>query len=392
MHTRTPTAAPSPFTRWWRRVAAAGLIAPGGIASCAREAPRGEAIAVSRIFGESGAQPGQFGYPRCMDASPAAGELWVIDKIARVQRIDARTGAWIEDWQTPKFDKGKPTGVTFWSPRTPTPTNPPVLFIADTHEHRIIACPVRERTPGVNTQPPAWTRVAGGFGDGPGRFIYPTDVAVLATPDGERIARLYVSEYGGNDRVSIFEPARDANGSDVFDFVRSFGAQGDSADPDTVRFNRPQSMALDAREQRLIITDACNHRVGVFTFEGALVRWLGARRSDGTGHEPSAEPGGFTYPYGVALLDDGTAMISEFGNNRLQRVDLASGACLGTFGNAGRGVGQLVTPWAVAALGEELFVLDSGNSRVQVMKKPKGRPRELASAGDLPARAIGGGR
>jgi nitrate/nitrite transporter NarK len=83
-------------------------------------------------------------------------------------------------------------------------------------------------------------------------------------------------------------------------------------------------------------------------------------------------------------------MISEFGNNRLQRVDLTTGASLGIFGNAGRGIGQLVTPWAVAAVGEELFVLDSGNSRVQVMRKPTGRPRELAAVGD--ARAIGGGR
>ena len=65
----------------------------------------------------------------------------------------------------------------------------------------------------------------------------------------------------------------------------------------------------------------------------------------------------------------GTIMVSEFGNNRVQRFD-ASGRSLGVWGRIGRGEGDVQYPWGVAEGDHEIFVLDSGNNRVQVMREP----------------------
>jgi DNA-binding beta-propeller fold protein YncE len=73
------------------------------------------------------------------------------------------------------------------------------------------------------------------------------------------------------------------------------------------------------------------------------------------------------YPYGLDMLSDGTLVVSEYGNNRLQRFD-RRGNSLGVWGEAGRRPGQLAYPWAVAvAPGDRLLVIDSGNNRVQVV-------------------------
>jgi DNA-binding beta-propeller fold protein YncE len=73
------------------------------------------------------------------------------------------------------------------------------------------------------------------------------------------------------------------------------------------------------------------------------------------------------FPYGLDWLPDGTLVVAEYGNNRLQRFD-RRGRSLGTWGRAGRRVGELAYPWTVVTGPQDrLFVLDSGNNRVQVL-------------------------
>ncbi len=344
--------------------------------------PSGGLLEDTAFFGESGNSPGQYGYPRCIDSD--SNTLWVIDKLARVQRIDPVTGRAISGFLMPRFENGKPTGVTIWESTDPG-AHGPVIFVADTHEHRVMIYQAEAHKEGVASEAPP--RLIGSFGtagEGPGQFIYLTDVAVLATPDGKGVERLYVSEYGGNDRINIYEPVGGggrqkawdpAAGAPEFAFVRSFGHFGNGDSAADVQLSRPQSLAIDTAKRELIVTDSCNHRVGRFTLEGELVAWYG--RSD----EPGTAPGRFKYPYGLALLGDGSAIVAEYGNNRLQRIDLATGDCLGIFGQAGRSKGQLATPWGVALLGDTVYVLDSGNSRVQGFEKPRGTTRVAATNG-----------
>ena len=274
------------------------------------------------VFGRAGTALGQFAYPRAIDVDAARERLYVIDKQARVQRfgLDGKPQA---QWRMPESENGKPTGVSV------SPDGG--IFVADTHYFRIIA---------YDAQGNELLRF-GEFGRGPGQFIYVTDVAFGS--DG----RLYVSEYGGNDRVQVFDQA----GHYLFEFS-SMGEHG--------RLSRPQSLAFDESGRELYIADACNHRIVVVNSQGEYLREFG---TVGRGL------GQLTYPYGLTILRDGSIVVAEFGNNRLQRFD-ATGKPLGIYGSIGRGPGQLQYPWGVAATPDRVFVLDSGNNRVQVIRSP----------------------
>ncbi len=300
------------------------------------------------VIGERGRGAGQFLYPRAIDAD-SNGDLWIVDKAARVQRISP-TGQSLGSWTMPAFAKGKPVGLTIGPDH--------LLYVADTHENRVAVFALRSD---AREAPFLWAW--GEYGDGPGQFIYPTDIAVVPAADGTTPDRYFVSEYGGNDRVSAF----DSNHS----FLFSFGLPGYSEPSDPiVRFNRPQSIIYEPLARQLIVADAANHRLGLFTLEGHLVKWLG--RPDGL---PGTAPGEFSYPYGLASMSDGTILVSEYGSSRVQRIDPGAGACLAVLGGPGREVGHFVTPWAVACAATDtaagrIFVLDSGNDRVQVFQSP----------------------
>lgn len=342
------------------------------------------ALPVESSFGEVGLSPGQFSYPRCIDHDDST--IWVVDKTARVQRLDPKTGDSFGGWRMPEWKQGKPTGVSVWVPRAGPDE---LVFVPDTHYHRVMVYRV-PKAPGarVSVKAPEDIEIGrhigtlvselGTFGEGPGQFIYPTDVAVYPTADGNGIDHIYVTEYGGNDRVHIWKATNNPLGDDAkFEFVRAFGTIGSSDSPGNIQFSRPQSIALDFDRRELVVVDACNHRIGRFTFEGELVAWIGSVGQD---------PGQLSYPYGLMLLTDGSALVAEFGNNRVQRLDLTTGQSLGVFGVVGRGPGQLATPWGVTAMGDLAYILDSGNNRVQAMRLPV-RPHA-----DRPSAAIPGGR
>lgn len=342
-------------------------------AGCERAPSAGGPLEVEVRFGEVGSNPGQFSYPRCLGSDGKS--LWVIDKMARVQSLSPE-GECLGGWRMPEWENGKPTGITVWTPPAGGPTR---VFIPDTHYHRVMIYDPAGMSPpeGLNQGRGTLLGSFGSYGEAEGQFIYLTDVAVLPTPDGRGIARLYVSEYGGNDRISAFRPTPgQAPGMETeFQFEFAFGRFGSGDAPDPVEFNRPQSIEIDPETGELVATDACNHRIGVFTPEGRLVRWIGGRARAGR------EVGQMSYPYGLVLLGDRTAMVAEFGSNRVQRFDLVTGESLGVYGEAGRHAGQLASPWAVCLEGERVFVLDSGNNRLQAFERPSPK-RRVGASGD----------
>lgn len=330
-----------------------GLItlAPG----CDPAVPVAGPLAVDRVLGEPGTFPGQFAYPRAIDFDGR--NLWVVDKAARVQQIDPETGRAGVWWRMPEFELGKPTGITVAPATLPDGSLGPALYVADTHYHRVVVYAIpREMPDKAREIEPELLASFGSAGTEPGQFVYPTDVAVLLTADGGAVERVYVSEYGGNDRISVFDAG--------YEFLFAFGSLGDGLDPAAVEFSRPQSMAIDTGRRELIVTDACNHRLGRFGLDGQLLGWVG-----------SPEPGPdalvrFDFPYGLTLLADSTVLVTEFGSSHLQRVDTERGVSLGVFGSAGRGEGELATPWAAAVGDRVTYVLDSGNNRVVATELP----------------------
>ncbi len=334
------------------------------LSACTEDSSDGGAIDVELTLGEVGRAPGQLVFPRAMTTHD--GQLIVVDKTARIQRLDASTGAFIDGLRTPELTLGKPTGLCVAAhPTDPTRT---ALYVADTHYHRVLVYDLDADLGDDPSQPRAPMFTFGQYGEHaaePGEFVYPTDIAVLHDGDG-RVERIYVSEYGGNDRITIFDVSVDARGAPVFEPVRTFGSFGIAGEEgaDEILFNRPQSLVIDHQRKELLVCDACNHRVGRFTLDGELIAWVGSPS------DLSGEPGALRFPYSLVLLEDGTVLISEFGNSRVQHMDLRTGESLGIYGEPGRGPGQLAAPWGVEVIGATAYVLDSGNDRIIAFRSP----------------------
>lgn len=272
----------------------------------------------SRVFGSGGIGLGQFDAPRAVALDPRRGEIFVVDKTARVQRFSAEGLAEFE-WSMPESKVGKPTGISVDGDGR--------VWVADTHYHRVIAFDREGRE---------LMRI-GRYGQGPGEFVYPTDIAF--GPQG----RIYVSEYGGNDRIQVFA----ADGTYLFGFGRNGTELGE--------FSRPQSIEFSPDRSELFIADSCNHRIVVVDPEGGHVRSFGL---------PGTAAGEFMYPYGLAFAPDGSLFVVEFGASRLQWLS-REGTPRGAWGGIGSDPGRLRTPWGVVVDSDTIRVLDSGNNRVQ---------------------------
>jgi sugar lactone lactonase YvrE len=296
-------------------IAAAALLA--GLACNGSSA---DASRVEFEFAHRGLGGGEFSYPRNLAVSPVDGAVFVVDKTARIQRFSA-DGEFETGWKTPAKEFGKPTGLCV--------DRRNLVLVADTHYSRVM---VYDRDGNEVTR-------FGAGGEGPGQFIWPTNIAV------DSKGCVFVGEYGGNDRISRFTP----------DYAYEFSfAHGDARDGGT---NRPQGLAFDARDT-LWVADASHHRICRYSRDG---KFLGAFGAMGEGE------GEFRFPYDVAVFGDGTLAISDYGNNRVARID-QQGKWLGTWGKIGRRPGEIRHAWSLDVGGNGLlYVLDSWNNRVQVV-------------------------
>jgi ABC-type Fe3+ transport system permease subunit/DNA-binding beta-propeller fold protein YncE len=278
-----------------------------------------EETEVLSSFGESGRGQGQFIHPRAIDIT-TDGTLFIVDKTGRIQKFGSK-GNFLATIEMPLVEMGKPTGLSV------APNGN--LYVADTHYHRVL----------IFSPEGEIVDEFGKFGEDDGCFIYPTDVAF--SEDG----RIFVSEYGGNDRVSVF--------TGQGDFLFCFGSPGGGRD----QFGRPSALCLDKVRKRLYVADACNHRIAIYNLDGELIEYFGSTGRD---------PGQLRYPYDLTMLADGTLVVCEYGNNRVQLFD-AEGQSLAVYGRWGRRLGELACPWGVAVDAKRrAFIVDRDNMRIQV--------------------------
>lgn len=292
------------------------------------------------VWSESGAAAGQLAYPRAIAYSPADDTVWVVDKAGRIQQFDSE-GNYLNGWTTPEQKFGKPVGVSVDREGN--------VWVPDTHYFRVIVY----RPDGSE-----WFRF-GERGDGPGMFIWPTDVLVL--DDG----RVLVSEYGSgggdspsSDRIQIFQ--RNSDGT-ITDAPRQVIGQIGSFGTGPGQFRRPQSIVM--RGDVLWVTDGTNHRLLAFDLEGNLLKTLGEGAGSG--------PGEFRFPYGLDVDAEGNLLVSEFGNHRVQKIDPDTGEALAIWGGSfGARPGQAKYPWGLAydTQRDRVILLDSGNDRMQVVR------------------------
>ena len=81
--------------------------------------------------------------------------------------------------------------------------------------------------------------------------------------------------------------------------------------------------------------------------------------------DPGDQVGQLQTPYGLVFDQDGTLLVCEYANHRIQRFT-REGKSLEIWGGYGKEPGQLLHPWGLALDSKRrMHVLDSENYRVQ---------------------------
>ena len=203
----------------------------------------------------------------------------------------------------------------------------------------------------------------GAAGNADGEFASPRGLAF------DKNGRLYVAD-SGNSRVQIFET------TPAIVFLATLGTPGSG----NGQFVSPSGVVIDD-SLTLYVADAGNHRIQRFFPDNAIsptnwsfAGWIGSKdpNFDTPGWQiagsglASARDGGFRNPYGVGLSDDGTLLVADTNNNRIQLIDATSGQFAAQIGAAGTTSGQYNQPLAVISAEEKVCIADSSNSRIQM--------------------------
>ena len=317
-------------------VAATGLAAGCGPNSSLTEAPlKSELFSRAQTIGCRGTGLGQFNKPRSV-AVDGADNLYVVDMTARVQKFDSN-GVFAGSWQMEQTEKGKPKGMD-------SDANGNIIVI-EPHYTRINIV-----TPDLKP-----IRRWGDPGTNGGQLAFPRSVAVNTR--GE----LIITEHSTMERVQRFT----AEGRQ---WLGAFGRAGSGPG----EFSRAEGVGTDAQD-RIYVADSCNHRIQVFSRDGAFISMYGVA---GKG------AGELSYPYDIRVDDAGRQYVCEFGNSRIQVFD-AHGKSLEILGRQGSNPGEFFNPWSLALDSRgNLYVADTNNHRVQklVRRKPENNRREFKIA------------
>lgn len=144
----------------------------------------------------------------------------------------------------------------------------------------------------------------------------------------------------------------------------------------------PQAVAVGP-DGSVYVGDQSSHVVQVFGPDGSFRREVG---SAGT------RPGQLSAVGALAIGGDGSLLVADGGSNRVDRFD-GAGALLGTFGGPGTAVGQFrfgagggndaAAGGGLAAAGDTVYVVDTGNDRVLRFALDGGRGTQIVAPGTL---------
>jgi sugar lactone lactonase YvrE len=283
----------------------------------------GPAVFVS-AFGSLGSGNGQFNGLRGI-ASDGKGHVWVVDRNnSRIQEFNEK-GEYIRQFGTAGSGNGQlsePWGVAVSAAGN--------VWVTDTGNDRIEEFNEKGEylqkfgTAGATSKGTEFVQAEG-----------------IATAPG---GMLWVSDLTGN-RVAEF---RESVSSESERFVRN--TSGGS-------LTKPLGLGLDNSGNLWVADEAANHLVE-YSAEGAYLQTVGA---------PGSGNGQLSGPKGLSVSPAGNIYVVDRGNSRID-VFKPSGEFLYSFGSAGSGDGQLSEPRGISVAfgaGDDLFIADAGNNRVQ---------------------------
>lgn len=289
------------------------------------------------VWGRRGISEGRFLKPRAI-AIDRDDRLYIVDTTGRIQVFTA-DGEFLRSWTMPETANGRPTGLTVdHSADAPEGR----LLVADTHYYRMLAFDLQGNALPEQT-------IGGTAGQAPGEFAFVTHIA------RDSQGNYYIGEYGESDRIQKF----DVHGT----FVTQWGGTG----REPSQFIRPQTLVIDD-EDRLWVVDACNHRIQRYDLRASDPDHPSRPKPLAGWGTYGRERGELYYPYDLALMPDGTILICEYGNQRLQRFT-RDGQWMESWGSPGHQPGELYQPWGVVVDSQgRIHVLDSNNHRIQRLR------------------------
>ena len=183
----------------------------------------------------------------------------------------------------------------------------------------------------------------------------PPPVPGVNSPRGVRVAangQIYIVDYW-NQRIEYMNP----DGSDA----ASFGFRGNPSQSGAINF--AWDAAIQPGTGDIFVANRENDQVAVFSPTGTPGLIFGQNGS---------APGDFSFPQGIAFAPDGTLLVDDSGNDRIERFSLQAGnssaTLVATYGQSGSAVGDLNTPTGIAvAPNGTIWVADTLNNRIQSM-------------------------
>ena len=280
-------------------------------------------------FGASGSGEGQFSSAKGIAVSSTGGVFVADSANNRVQEFSA-TGAY---QQTFGPTCSKTSGTSLSAPAGVAVDTQGNVWVLDTGNSRIVEY----------SSEGACLAVYGQKGSAAGQFERPEGIAA------DQFGNLWVADTG-NQRIQEISPSTGKA-------LLTFGSKGTGEG----QFEGgPTAIALDAQGD-VWASDTGNYRLQEFSAQGKFARATGTK---------GAGEGQFSKgPAGITVSPDGSQVsVLDPGNGRIETFN-AEGHYSGQSGSEGTGGLQLKSPTGVAsdAIGD-LFVMDSGNSRVQELR------------------------
>ncbi|KAI8519558.1 hypothetical protein Bbelb_028150 [Branchiostoma belcheri] len=223
----------------------------------------------------------------------------------------------------------------------------------------------------------------GGMGSEPGKFLGPCSIVVssgneiFVADTGNRRVQLHTTEgvYLRNFSTVVpstedkdmrpYDVSMDGNGTlwvvgsgESADHVVQYSTDGTAMTQlHLQKSSEYRGIAVDMRNNHILVTDADNGEVEVFRPDGSLVRRFG-------------HPGGeMSRPRYITVDGEGNILVSDWNTNYVYMYD-ESGKFLLKFGGQGSGEGQLRFPRGICTdrLGH-IIVADRENKRVQMFTR-----------------------
>ncbi|CAH1247909.1 TRIM3 [Branchiostoma lanceolatum] len=232
----------------------------------------------------------------------------------------------------------------------------------------------------------------GGYGSKPGKFNYPCGVVVSSSNEifvadtNNRLVQVHNTEGvylrhfptgvpGTEDKDMVpHDVSMDGNGAlwvvgrgESADHVVQYSMDGTTMTQiDLPKSEYIRGIAVDMRDNHILLTNEARGEVQVFRPDGFLVRRFG---------HPEGE---MRHPWYITVDGEGNILVSDWLTHSVYMYD-ESGKFLLKFGGEGSGEGQLRDPFSICTDSSgHIIVADLGNKRVQMFTLSNGSCLQLA--------------